>query len=149
MEALIPPGLEAIQDVRWMLQSGRSMKESFRIYLDSHNNRLADEFRERWILKWQAKTSQSSGFAQQKAFRSHYHSALWELVERGCQGQPVLEALKALEEEIERAAQQELDLHISTLPFKILIPLLTLQFPAFLLLLLGPMLRELNRQMGV
>jgi hypothetical protein len=34
------------------------------------------------------------------------------------------------------------------LPFKVLIPMLLFQFPAYLLLLLGPVLRELTQQIG-
>lgn len=62
-------------------------------------------------------------------------------------GQPVLDHLAALEDEITKAADAELDIHISTLPFKMLIPLLLFQFPAYLVLLLGPALRELTRQL--
>jgi hypothetical protein len=68
-------------------------------------------------------------------------------VERGCNGQPVIEYLEGLEKEIDFASHAELDLHISTLQFKALIPLLLFQFPAYLVLLLGPLLRELQNQL--
>jgi hypothetical protein len=144
MEILVPPLLTAVREVRWMMNSGSSMKEAFRAYLDTHSDPLATELREHWTLKWQAHPRSRSG----KAFHSSYKRAFWELVERGCAGQPVLDALTALEDEVEQAAQAELDLHIATLPFKVLLPLLLFQFPAHLILLLGPLLRELNRQLG-
>ncbi|MGE0527275.1 MAG: hypothetical protein AB7G93_22230 [Bdellovibrionales bacterium] len=144
MDALTPPLLTAIRETRWLVSSGRSMRESFRMYLDSTNDSLAAHLRQRWILKWQTPHHSTS----LTPFPSHYQSVFWEIVERGCAGQPVLESLVALEEEVELAAQAELDHHLATLPFKALIPLMTLQFPAFLLVLLGPLWREFNRAMG-
>lgn len=143
METVTPPLLKAVQDIRWHLSCGRSMKESFRNYLDTNNDRLAAEFREIWTLKWQSSTPAPL------EFQNHYRRALWELVERGCAGQPVLEPLRGLEDEIERAAGAELDQHLSVLPFKVLLPLLLFQFPAHLILLLGPMLRDLQQNLGV
>lgn len=144
METLVPPILTATQEVRWLIASGKSMKEAFRLYLESSNDPLAADFRERWTLKWQTK----SGPSPHHRLESPYRSALWELVERGCDGQPVLQPLQSLEQEVEAAAQAELELHIATLPFKVLIPLLFFQFPAHLILLLGPMLREFHQQLG-
>ena len=59
-----------------------------------------------------------------------------------------MDALRALETEVESKAEAELDAHVAALPFKVLLPLLLFQFPAYLLLLLGPLLRELQRQLG-
>ena len=125
-----------------MMTAGNSLKESLRLYLESTNNPLAADLRERWTL------AQGSRGAAPRPFESHYQAAFWELIERGSQGQPILEALISLENEVDLAAGAELDLHISTLPFKVLMPLLLLQFPAFMLLLLGPLLRELSQQLG-
>lgn len=83
-----------------------------------------------------------------KPFASHWQEAFWELLERGCGGQPISEALLQLQEEVEKAVDHELELHIAGLPFKALVPLLLFQFPAFLLLLLGPIVRELQRSLG-
>ena len=77
-----------------------------------------------------------------------YARALWDLVDRGLAGEPISSALLALHDEVARAARAELELHVATLPFKMLIPLLLFQFPAHLLLLLGPMLRDLTRSLG-
>ena len=145
MEIVSPPLLTAVQEVRWSLSSGRSMSESVRLYLDHHGDEVASELRERWILKGQGpSTTQRPALP----FRNHYRKALWELIERGLAGQPVLEALSALEWEVQQAAQQELEQHLSVLPFKVLMPLLLFQFPAYLLLLVLPLLRDLNLHLG-
>lgn len=142
MEALIPPLLGAVRELRWQIGAGRSMREAFRRYLETAHDEVAADLRERWTLRT------SGGTLSPGPIGSPYRRALWDLIERGSAGQPVLEPLGALEEEIEAAAQAELDLHLATLPFKVMLPLLLLQFPAHLILLLGPMLREFRRALG-
>lgn len=142
MESVTPPLISAIQEIRWSILAGHSAKESVRLYIEG-GGEMAAELRERWVLR-----ANPSSAATARPFKSHYRRALWELIERGCSGQPVLEALSGLQEEAARAAQAELDHHLSVLPFKVLIPLLLFQFPAHLILLLGPLLRDLNRQFG-
>lgn len=120
------------------------MNEAFRMYLDNAKGPLAHSFREWWTLRAQARQGTKPVFA----FKTYSQRLFIELVERGCSGQPTLEALRGLEDEVEKAAQAELDAHLASLPFKVLIPLLIFQFPAYLVLLLGPVLRDLAEQMG-
>ena len=142
VENLIPPLLQAVRHVRRLIGSGRSMREAFRSYLENtSHNQLSAALREHWIHLQQGRQTTCN-------LKTHWQRAFWELVERGAAGQPCLEALHALEDEIEKAAQAELDRHLAALPFKVLLPLLLFQFPAFMIVLLGPMLRELNRSFG-
>lgn len=120
------------------------MKEALRLYLEAANSPFSQNVREWWALKNQGRPTSDCA----KKFTTHYQLALLELVERGCAGQPTLDHLLGLECEVESAALAELEAHLATLPFKVLIPLLVFQFPAYLLLLLGPLLRELSTQMG-
>jgi hypothetical protein len=142
MEDLTPPLLAAVRDVRWRISSGRSMNESVALYLESSPSAFASTLREWWALKNQGRPPNSTSFT------SHLQKAFVNLIERGCAGQPTLEHLTALEAEVEAAATAELELFLTTLPFKVLLPLLAFQFPAYLVLLLGPLLRELGRRMG-
>ena len=142
MENLSPPVLTAVREVKWRLAGGRSMRESIRLFLEESPTPFALRLGEWWALK-----NQNLG-RPVTAFQTPYQKAFLQLIERGCEGQPTLEPLAALESEIESAAALELDRHISELPFKLLIPLLFFQFPAYLLLLLGPLLRDLNHQLG-
>lgn len=140
MEDLTPPLLYAVREVRWQMNAGRAMKDAFQCYLDGRQDALSFELRRNWVLK------QKGGALP--PLRSHYAQSFWNLVERGLAGQPAHEALGVLEAEVQQAAESELDEHLATLPFKVLIPLLLFQFPAYLVLLLGPALRELTKQMG-
>lgn len=142
MESVTPPLITAIQSLRWMIAAGRSPKDAVRVYLDENGDDLAHAYRERWIRM----ASPAPGATPK--LRGVYRIALWDLIERGIGGEPILNPLAALEDEVTRAARAELDLHLLTLPFKMLIPLLAFQFPAHLLLLLGPTLNELTRSLG-
>jgi hypothetical protein len=141
---LTPPPLAAVRELRWRIAGGHSMNEALRLYLDDATTEFAHDLRE-----WRAHTAQGHApAARARGFTTPWRRALLELIERGCNGQPTLEQLATLEEEMETAAQAELDAHLGTLPFKVLVPLLLFQFPAYLLLLLGPILRELAQKMG-
>lgn len=144
-DLLVPPLLQAVREVRGRTLSGVSTGDAFRIYLEDHHDALADTLRERWILKWRPN---GTAAREPNSLRGPYQRSFWELIERGSNGEPIAGPLAALEDEIERAAEAELDQHISTLPFKVLLPLMAFQFPAHLILLLGPMLRDLGRQLG-
>ena len=144
MESLIPPLLTAIQSLRLSIGAGRSPKDAFRTYLDENNDGLAAEYRELWL----ARQADVPADRWPRGPRGVYARALWDLAQRGFAGEPILHALVALDDEVARAARAELELHVSTLPFKMLIPLMLFQFPAHLLLLLGPILRDLTQTMG-
>ena len=143
MENLTPPTLNAVRQISWRIHSGKSMFEAVNIYLGQCNDSFARSLREAWILKNQGQISQKS------LFSSVHQQALWNLIERGAHGQPTSEALRALELEVEMATSFELEEHLGSLPFKVLLPLLFFLFPAYLILLLGPVLRQLNQQMGM
>jgi hypothetical protein len=117
------------------MSSGLSARESVKRYIATHPTPFS-------LRLLQSLNNQPC------AWHSDYQRAFWELISRGLEGQPIVEPLTALEAEIETAANHELDQHLATLPFKALIPLLGLQFPAFALLLLGPLMRELAKGLG-
>jgi hypothetical protein len=73
---------------------------------------------------------------------SPYRRAALELFELGMGGEPILRTLKELETEVREASARELEHYIRQLPVRAMLPVLLLQFPAFLLLVLGPMVVE-------
>lgn len=69
---------------------------------------------------------------------SPYRRALYLIILDGFNGQPVFERLSELKADLEDQAELDIESHIDRLPLLMLAPLLLLQFPAFLILLLGP-----------
>ena len=74
--------------------------------------------------------------------RSH-RRALVEVLMSGVAGQSIALHLESLAIEIRLACDAEIREHLELLPVKMLAPLLLFQFPAFLILMFGPLLRHL------
>lgn len=142
MDTLEPPILTAVREVRWAISSGQSMNESMRGYFENSSSTFAGRLRSWWLMQTQSTT------AIEMPGETFWQQQFLEIIRRGRAGQPVLDALKGLEGEIEIKARAELETHLASLPFKVLIPLLLFQFPAYLILLLGPLLRELQNGFG-
>jgi hypothetical protein len=66
----------------------------------------------------------------------------------GVRGESVLPRLREMEIEIRRQCDHEMDVFISRLPLFMLGPVLLLLFPAFLILLLGPLLDQFLKGLG-
>lgn len=74
---------------------------------------------------------------------SEYRKFLFEILYRGMCGEPILEPLTGLIEEMQDRCVRDIDEFVTKLPFKALIPMMLLIFPGFLLLILGPLLMQL------
>jgi hypothetical protein len=59
---------------------------------------------------------------------------------------PILAHLIELENEVVRSCESELEEQIQKLPIKLMLPVLFLMFPAYLILLLGPILLSILSQ---
>jgi hypothetical protein len=91
---------------------------------------------------------------QLKAFRDDirkrhlpvFQETLFELLCLHTEGASILEPLESLEQEMRQAARFQMDTHLGQLPFKMLVPLLLFQFPSLLILIIGPMLFYLIKE---
>ncbi|MCB0421499.1 MAG: hypothetical protein KDD61_10920 [Bdellovibrionales bacterium] len=73
--------------------------------------------------------------------------AALELTSLGLSGESVLFHFKELQEEVDWLCDQSIEEHLRLLPLKTSLPVLLLLVPAFLLLLFGPLLSELIRDL--
>lgn len=144
MESLAPP-LAVLIHVRWEMERGHSLREAVRNHLQTHPTDGFTLVLRDWVVR------KSHGQATKDlvhSLKSPYRRAVLDVFERGWDGEPIIEAIEDLDQEIQSAALAELDLFIASLPFRAMLPLLCLQFPAYLLLLLGPIFTELIHSMG-
>ncbi len=137
MVCLAPP-LKAVLEIRLQIENGVSVSQAVRVYVQRN---LLDAFAKELGLWLFAKETGKS--FDEKAFERLYRRRLIELLNYGLKGEPILEALIDLEEDLVFAANEELERHLQKLPLISLIPLMLLEFPAFFLLLLGPLLLNL------
>ena len=83
-----------------------------------------------------------------RRIRSPARRHLLALLERGLRGEPILSGLITMDEEVQEQCLLEIDNFLADLPFRMLLPLLFFLFPAFVILLLGPLLMRVVGSMG-
>jgi hypothetical protein len=143
MEGLAP-ALSCILEIQSSLLNGESIRSGLMKYLRQPNSDFHPALRQ-FLFAWDQnkdwkKTAQ--------ALQSPYRRALLEVIASGLSGQSIQTQLRELQTEIERACDLEIKSFIEMLPLKMLIPLLFFQFPAFLLLLFGPLLSRFMTELS-
>lgn len=67
------------------------------------------------------------------------------LIDKGIGGEPILGVLQELQLEYYSQLEFEIDREAAILPLKALVPLLVFQFPALMMLILGPFLSQIYK----
>lgn len=140
MEYIAPP-LQCILDLKMSVRSGLSIKMSVQNYLNSHDNKFSQQLTE-WFVEV-LKTNQHLSLE----WPSYYSKSLVDILYRGLQGEPVLKSLDELESELKEECKARIDKYMQKLAILSLFPLLFLQFPAFMLLLFGPIFNNVLEQL--
>lgn len=141
MEGLAPP-LKLLLALRNGIEKGESIRSAVQCYIVKEDDELS-----RLVATWISRREQ--GVSTQNLLlqtKSSFRQAILMLMERGICGESIYQHVVQLEEEVIEASAGELETFLSLLPMKMLIPLLMFQFPAFLILLFGPLLAEFLRQ---
>lgn len=73
---------------------------------------------------------------------SPHRENFFHILLAGFRGEAILADLTVLKADIQNQLELDMKSHVETLPFKMLVPLLLLLFPAFLILLFGPITRS-------
>lgn len=73
---------------------------------------------------------------------------LVQLLDEGLKGKPIYEPLTQLEQDVRDSILAEIQEHVDKLPFLSLIPLLLLIGPSLFLILVGPLLYSLIRELA-
>ncbi len=145
MEGLAPP-LKCLIDVQAAIANGETARVGVKRYLASGPTDAAFATSLRSFLF--AFEQGQDWRTELKQLKSPYRRALIEIIAFGLSGQSISSPLQTLRDEMQMAAEAEIQQHIEMLPLKMLIPLLLFQFPAFLLLLFGPLLRHLIEELN-
>ena len=143
MESVAPP-LSLLLMVKRSLEKGQPAKMGVLHYLKKEEGPFPQ-----LVSKWLAHLQQ--GQATHELLRSEesmHRRVLLQLLERGMRGEAIYTPLSQLEDEIIEACNHELAQKLAKLPFLLLIPLLLLQFPAFLMLLFGPLIQNFFHSLG-
>lgn len=143
MESIAPP-LVLLAAVKRAMEKGQPVRQGIQGYLKTNEGDFAKMVTRWWALLQQG---QETIFLLRE-LQSLHRQVLLQLLERGLAGESIYNALLQLESELIEACQDELANKIARLPFLLLVPLLLFQFPAFLLLLFGPLLQNFFHSLG-
>lgn len=140
MEGLAPP-LKLLLEVRFAIDNGETVRSGILRYVRKNQDPFCQVV-QRWIFAHdQGQTVSESVLKSINLYRR----SLLDILSNGLRGHPVRKQLDEFEIELQQACESQIDEFINLLPIKILMPLVLLQFPAFLLLLLGPLFMELMK----
>jgi hypothetical protein len=139
MEDLAPP-LRLCLSIRFDLERNLPVTVAVQNFLAREKEKEWRELVQMVLTLAQAGKSPELLLNRQK---SRYRRATLSLIVRGHRGEPIYSQLCQIEEEMLQASQEELEQFHLALPIRTLLPLLLLQFPAFLILLIGPLIATL------
>jgi hypothetical protein len=140
MESIAPP-LRLVLSLRRSIENGESMAGALRNYLKLSSDDLTAVVTQRLLQQ----TFSGSSQVPSQPVLSPCREALVAVIQAGLAGQPVLTSIIRLEEEIVQQCRLEMDRTLSLIPFQLMWPILFLQFPAYLILVLGPLLDQLAK----
>ena len=142
MEGLSPL-LGSILEVEYALKSGRSVRVGIESYVGSTKNDWST-----FLKAWLPQFERGEEICEiEGRLNSSHRRVFLSLVKAGLRGQSVAKELSELKSEALASTEREIEHFIRTLPFKLLVPLLFFMFPAFMMLLMGPILENLMESM--
>lgn len=140
MDSIAPP-LKACLRLRLNIENGQSIKIAIQQYVLREEDTFASVLQD-WLA------SQIQGVPFLTSGQSFLRIQFLYILGRGLEGKPIAHELYQLEEEMIKISKEDINSHLDRLPSLALIPLLSLQFPAFLLVLLGPTLEIFSKTLG-
>ena len=137
MEHLAPP-YQFTLDLLYELESGGTARSAVKKYTTQFQNEFCLMLRH-----WLRVQEFGDLVLAEPTFKSSYQKAIWDLLMLSQQGVSLIVPVRELELELRFVCEEQLEQHLATLPYKLMIPLLFMQFPALMVILLGPLLAQL------
>ncbi len=137
MEDLAPP-LVLIAFIKKSIEGGTSIREGIFSYLSEINDPFSLQVRS-WVLDMDREKDTTAILGEIKSTKRR---GLLKLLERGLKKEAIYNQLLLLEQETIQACHAEIEETLIKLPYIMMIPILFFQFPALLLLILGPLIQN-------
>lgn len=131
----IVASISFIKNFRQGLESGQSVARSLEAGLSKESNPFTAK-----LHHWYA--CHRAGQNVPHRMKTDYQVLLLEILVQGLEGCPVHEAIEALERDMEVEFERQWKFYLESLPAKLSLPLLFFFFPAYLILMFGPLLSK-------
>lgn len=138
MESLAP-SLVLARKIQYSIECGQSVRSGLEQFLKEEKNIFSQK-----VLLWLNlldRGLQTDQFIDELTSQSQ--KSLLKIIELGLFGESIYTQMIMLVQDIEERCEGEIELFLAQLPVKMMLPLLFFLFPAFLVLLLGPLLQSL------
>ncbi len=146
MEDIAPP-LKFILCLRLNMENGQSVATSVRLFCEEFPENPFSVLLEHWhLIRNSSISSPHKPVTALKEWTS-WRQIVLDMLHLGLQGHPILEEVKKMETELLQACNEQIEKELQTLPFVAMIPIMLCQFPAYLILLFGPWLQGLLKQL--
>ncbi len=130
--------------LRREMNKGLGLRSALNEYFKKNTQPFSNEVR-LWLSLHDQGKNREGRWDQQ----SHmYVKALFVILEKGLRGHPIHAVLTQFEEELKNSYESAILEKINRLPFEMLVPLLVFMLPAYLLLLVGPLIEDLLSTLG-
>ena len=136
--ANIAPSILFVRNLRTIIGQGTSMNDA----MMSLCTRPQNDFEIKMAIWWAQKRLGKEG---QALLDTDFQRTCLELIEMGLQGAPVFQALEILEKEMKMEFERQWKAYLESLPARLSIPLLFLFFPAYVVLLFGPLVMQYSQ----
>lgn len=135
--------LKCLLAIRLDIECGESIRTALLKYCKVQSSTYSKLLRE-WLFCLEQKKDVSDLLQQV----DDYERAFFEILEMGLTGYGVYERIITFEVELIEKCKYEIEKEIDQLPYKLMLPLFLLQFPAYLILILGPLLNHFIQSTG-
>lgn len=139
----LAPSLKFVLNVRYGLESGRSLNLVLKDYLLN----VRDEFSD-FLVKWFQHFENGKRLDPSVHLKSATQIVLVQLLEKGLSGIPIHPKLIEIENEVVTKCRLEMSDFTYKLSLRLLLPMLLLQFPSLLILFLGFLSAQISRGLG-
>lgn len=122
--------------VRASMEGGESLRVSLMRFCDKRTS-LAQIRLSEWLNHF----DHTAGEDRSEFYFSHTQTQMFlEILSQGLRGHAIYERVCSFEEELIELCKEEFQKELDRLPYILMVPLLLFMFPAYLILLLGPIL---------
>lgn len=133
-----------VENLRYSLESGESLMVVIKRYIKTKRDPFALTLEE-WAIVAQMERYQPGQFQKSLPL---YRKTIFDLLDLARSGVSIIDPLKAMEKEMIQICEHDLGRHLDKLPFKLMLPMLFMQFPAVLMLIIGPLLIQFFAEVG-
>ena len=133
--AHLVPSISFVSGLKDKIQCGHSLATAVDELVLTNEGPFFIKLHSWWVAK-------KSGHKVSEHFSSEYQAALIQILDEGLNGAPIYQALQSLEQEMLEEFERQWKAYLERLPVILSLPLLFLFFPAYVILLFGPLLNQ-------